>query len=44
MKKIKLSILAVIALGSLMNTSCIGVRPQADEEAVLIKHPWIFGH
>lgn len=44
MKKIKISILAAIALGSLMNISCRGVRPQADEEAVLIKHPWLFGH
>jgi regulator of protease activity HflC (stomatin/prohibitin superfamily) len=44
MKKIKLSVLAAIALGSLMNTSCSGVRPEADEEAVLIKHPWFFGH
>lgn len=24
--------------------SCHGVRPEADEEAVLIKKPWFFGH
>lgn len=27
-----------------MFTSCHGVRPDADEEAVLIKKPWFFGH
>ena len=25
-------------------TSCHGVMPDADEEAVLIKKPWFFGH
>ena len=25
-------------------SSCHGVRPNADEEAVLIKKPWFFGH
>lgn len=25
-------------------SSCHGVRPEADEEAVLIKKPWFFGH
>lgn len=27
-----------------MLTSCHGVRPEADEEAVLIEKPWFFGH
>jgi regulator of protease activity HflC (stomatin/prohibitin superfamily) len=34
--------LAVVAMASM--TSCHGVRPGADEEAVLIEKPWFFGH
>lgn len=40
MKKI-FSIFAVLVT---MLTSCHGVMPDADEEAVLIKKPWFFGH
>ena len=34
--------LAVVAMASM--TSCHGVRPEADEEAVLVDKPWFFGH
>ena len=33
----------IVAL-ALLVTSCYGVAPDADEEAVLIYKPWIFGH
>ena len=35
-------IMALVFISTL--TSCHGVRPDADEEAVLIKKPWFFGH
>jgi regulator of protease activity HflC (stomatin/prohibitin superfamily) len=43
MKKFLL-FLAVALLTSIAMTSCHGVRPDADEEAVLIHKPWFFGH
>ena len=43
MKKFLVAFLfAVVAMASM--TSCHGVRPEADEEAVLIDKPWFFGH
>jgi regulator of protease activity HflC (stomatin/prohibitin superfamily) len=36
-------LLSVLFL-SILLTSCHGVRPDAGEESVLIKKPWIFGH
>jgi len=42
MKKV---IYLFVALIMCMITSCVhGVRPNADEEAVLIEKPWFFGH
>lgn len=41
MKKIKIIFMAIIA--TFVVSSCHGVRPDADEEAVLIKKPWFFG-
>lgn len=41
MKKIFSILIAIVAIVSM--TSCHGVRPNADEEAVLIKKPWFFG-
>ena len=43
MKKI-FSIFSIFAVLVTMLTSCHCVRPNADEEAVLIKKPWFFGH
>lgn len=43
MKKI-FSIFSIFAVLVTMLTSCHGVMPDADEEAVLIKKPWFFGH
>jgi len=43
MKKFLL-FLAVALMTSIAMTSCHGVRPDADEEAVLIHKPWFFGH
>ena len=43
MKKI-FSIFSILAVLVTMLTSCHGVMPDADEEAVLIKKPWFFGH
>lgn len=41
----KLLIFAVSAMSMLVSlSSCISVSPDADEEAVLVKKPWIFGH
>lgn len=40
----KLIILSMIAFIAIAMTSCHGVRPGADEEAVLIDKPWIWGH
>ena len=34
--------IAVVAMMGM--TSCHGVAPDADEEAVLIEKPWFFGH
>lgn len=34
----------VIAFVSIVMSSCHGVRPDADEESVLIDKPWFFGH
>lgn len=42
MKKIYL--LMSVFCSYTMFTSCHGVRPDADEEAVLIEKPWFFGH
>lgn len=43
MKKLLFTfIFAVIGIISL--SSCHGVRPEADEEAVLVYKPWFFGH
>lgn len=36
-------IFAFVACATML-TSCHGVRPEADEEAVLIEKPWFFGH
>ena len=45
MKKIKSFIFASLIMTIMLSlTSCHGVRPDADEEAVLIKKPWFFGH
>lgn len=33
-----------VAFTSIALTSCHGVRPDADEESVLIHKPWFFGH
>jgi regulator of protease activity HflC (stomatin/prohibitin superfamily) len=41
-KKLILCFIAIIAMFS--TTSCTSVSPNADEEAVLIYQPWIFGH
>ena len=41
-KVIPAFIMALVFISTL--TSCHGVRPDADEEAVLIKKPWFFGH
>ena len=41
-KYLVLSLMAFIAL--VMTCSCHGVKPNADEEAVLIYKPWFFGH
>ena len=38
------SIFSIFAGLVTMLTSCHCVRPNADEEAVLIKKPWFFGH
>ena len=43
MKKIIYLFMSVICLCATL-TSCHGVMPDADEEAVLIKKPWFFGH
>ena len=32
------------AMAALMITGCHGVRPGADEEAVLVHKPWFFGY
>lgn len=42
MKKFKSILILMISL--LMISSCTKVSPNADEEAVLIKKPWLFGH
>ncbi|NDV64024.1 SPFH domain-containing protein [Bacteroides sp. 224] len=42
MKKFMYLIIALFACVTF--TSCHGVRPDADEETVLIKKPWFFGH
>ena len=47
MKKLILKVMpSLIMVFVLMSTisSCHGVRPDADEESVLIKKPWFFGH
>ena len=47
MKKLILKVIqSLIMVFVLMSTlsSCHGVRPDADEESVLIKKPWFFGH
>lgn len=36
--------IAIALMVSLTMTSCHGVAPEADEEAVLIDYPWFFGH
>ena len=41
-KYLVLSLMAFITL--VMTCSCHGVKPNADEEAVLIYKPWFFGH
>ena len=41
MKKFYYLLVMVVAL---LATSCHGVSPDADEEAVLIYKPWFFGH
>jgi regulator of protease activity HflC (stomatin/prohibitin superfamily) len=43
MKKLMM-ILAVAIISIATLSSCHGVRPSADEEAVLIYKPWLFGH
>lgn len=43
MKKIFILFMALFTL-TISLTSCHGVRPEADEEAVLIHKPWFFGH
>lgn len=43
MKKLMM-ILAVAIISIATLSSCHGVRPAADEEAVLIYKPWLFGH
>jgi regulator of protease activity HflC (stomatin/prohibitin superfamily) len=43
MKKF-ISILAIAIFSVMLFSSCHGVAPDADEEAVLIEHPWFFGH
>ena len=43
MRKIIYLFMSVICLCATL-TSCHGVMPDADEEAVLIKKPWFFGH
>ena len=42
MKKTRLALLFVAS--SMLLYSCSGVSPSGDEESVLIKKPWIFGH
>lgn len=42
MKKIELLVMAALTIGAF--TSCRRVQPNADEEAVLVKYPWFFGH
>lgn len=42
MKKIKIIFMAIIA--TFVMSSCHRVMPDADEESVLIKKPWFFGH
>ncbi len=42
MKKVIYLFVALIA--AVTFSSCHGVRPNADEEAVLIEKPWFFGH
>ena len=45
MKTFKTFIFTLLMCASFISlTSCHGVRPDADEEAVLIKKPWFFGH
>lgn len=43
MKKF-LFMFALLVSAMMSMTSCHGVMPDADEEAVLIKKPWFFGH
>lgn len=40
----KFYFILMCAFSVVMLTSCHGVMPDADEEAVLIKKPWFFGH
>lgn len=40
----KLFVMLSVLFIALLAVSCHGVRPDADEEAVLIKKPWFFGH
>jgi hypothetical protein len=40
----KLFYVFVFLMSVVLLSSCHGVRPEADEEAVLIEKPWIFGH
>lgn len=42
MKKVSFFLVALVAALSVV--SCHGVRPDADEEAVLITKPWFWGH
>lgn len=45
MKNIKTFIFSALLLcATFLLSSCHGVRPDADEEAVLIAKPWFFGH
>ena len=43
MKKF-LAMFSIALVAMLSMSSCHGVRPGADEEAVLIDKPWFFGH
>lgn len=43
MKKF-ISVLAIAIFSVMLFSSCHGVAPDADEEAVLIEYPWFFGH
>jgi regulator of protease activity HflC (stomatin/prohibitin superfamily) len=43
MKKF-LAMFSIALVAMLSMSSCHGVAPDADEEAVLIEHPWFFGH